>query len=233
MPSHTAKPGDTIIALANANGWKSADDLLNDSGNSSLKESRTDPGVLLPGDVVTIPTRTLLQAPSPIDAKHTFKVTRPKAWIRLAVKDADGVALAGKKYQLTIDGKQTSGTVPDGGVIEQQVSPSAESGELTVWLSDDQNDTEIWMLQIGHMDPIDSISGVQARLNNLGFDIGRDPDGVLDDDTKFAIGAFQARIGIDVTGAIDDTLKQKLVAYYDLAQEETSQDAQPSEDAAS
>lgn len=225
MASHTAKQGDTIIALASANGFKSADDLLADSGNSTLKENRKDPGVIAPGDVVTIPSRELLQAPSPIDASHKFKVTRPKAWVRLAVKDAAGVALANKKYQLTIDGRQTNGTVPADGVIEQQVPTDAQSGQLTVWLSDNPNDTEIWMLQIGHMDPIDSISGVQARLINLGFDIGKDPDGVLDDATKFAIGAFQARIGIDVTGAIDDTLKEKLTAYYDLAQDEASQDA--------
>ena len=59
MPNITAKPGDTIIALAYANGFKSTDDILNDSGNSSLKQSRTDPGVLLSGDSVSIPSRVL------------------------------------------------------------------------------------------------------------------------------------------------------------------------------
>ncbi|HEX7809812.1 MAG TPA: peptidoglycan-binding domain-containing protein [Thermoanaerobaculia bacterium] len=227
MASYTAKDGDTIIALAYANGFKSADDILNDSENSSLKTSRTDPGVLLKGDTVTIPSRILRQEAKPIDASHKFIVTRPKAWIRMAVKDAHGVALAGKKYQLTVDGKQTSGTVPDGGVIEQAVPASAKAGQLTVWLSNAPTDMEIWELQLGWMDPLDSITGVQARLINLGFDIGHDPDGVLDDGTKFAINTFQARIGIDVTGAIDDTLKQKLTAYYDPAQDETTQDAPP------
>lgn len=227
MASQTAKPGDTILGIAYTQGFKSADDILNDSGNSSLKQNRTDPGVLLPGDTVSVPSRVLRQEASPIDASHKFVLTRPNAWVRLVVKDALGVALAGKNYQLTIDGKQTKGTVPDGGIIEQSVPPTAKSGQLTVWLSDAPNDVEIWMLQLGWMDPIDSISGVQARLINLGFDIGHEPDGVLDDGTKFAINAFQARIGIDPTGAIDDTLKQKLAAYYDPAQDETTQDAAP------
>lgn len=225
MPSYTVKPGDTIIGLARANGFKSADDILNDSGNSSLKKSRTDPGVLLPGDVVSIPSRVLRQEPSAIDASHKFVVTRPKAWVRLVVKDAMGAALKGKPYQLTIDGKLTSGTVPDDGIIERAVSPNAKSGQLTVFLSDKPNDVEIWMLQLGWMDPIDATSGVQARLINLGFDIGHEPDGVLDDATKFAICAFQARIGVEQTGAIDDTLQQKLASYYDPAADETTQDA--------
>ena len=227
MPNTTAAAGVTIIALAYTNGFKSTDDILNDSGNSSLKQNRTDPGVLLPGDSVSIPSRVLRQEASPIDASHKFILTRPKAWVRLIVKDALGVALAGKKYQLTIDGKQTNGTVPDGGIIEQSVPPTAKSGQLTVFLSDTPNDVEIWMLQLGWMDPIDSITGVQARLINLGFDIGKEPDGVLDDNTKFAISAFQSRIGIDITGAIDSTLQQKLVTYYDPAQDETTQDAAP------
>jgi len=80
--------------------------------------------------------------------------------------------------------------------------------------------------KIGWMDPIAEVSGIQARLNNLGFDCG-DPDGAPDDDTTSAVKAFQARIGIDPTGTIDDTLRQKLAAYYDPAQDETTQDAPP------
>jgi N-acetylmuramoyl-L-alanine amidase len=229
MPTHTVKPGDTIIGLARTNGFKSADDILNDSGNAALKKSRTDPGVLLPGDNVTIPSRVLRQEPSAIDASHRFKVTRPKAWVRLVVKDAFGVALADKKYELTIDGKLTKGTVPADGIIERAVPPTAKAGQLTVYLSDKPNDVEIWMLQLGWMDPIDSTTGVQARLINLGFDIGHEPNGVLDEKTKFAICAFQERIGIEITGAIDDALQQKLGSYYDPAEDETTQDATPAE----
>ena len=224
--NHTVKQGDTVIALAKKNGFPSADAILNDSGNSSLKESRKDPGILLPGDTVVIPTKAMLQEACAIDSAHKFKVTRPKAWVRLAVKDSDGVALKGKKYQLTVESKQFDGTVPDDGIIEQPAAVDAKSGRLTVWLSDKPNDVEIWNLQFGWMDPLDSISGVQARLTNLGFDC--DPTGVLDDATAIAIKAFQARIGIDQTGAIDDTLKQKLTSYYDLAQDESTQDAKPS-----
>jgi len=222
MPTYTVKQGDTIIGLAAKNGFKDADTILNASDNSSLKQSRTDPGILFPGDVVVIPSRELLQHPSAVDASHKFKITRPKAWIRLVVKDAAGKALANLKYQLTVGSKQWNGMLPADGVLEQAVSPNARDGRLTVWL-DDKN-TEIWDLAIGSMDPLDEISGVQSRLNNLGFDCG-EPNGKLNDATKDAIRAFQARLGIDITGAIDDTLKQKLTSYYDPTQDESTQES--------
>lgn len=228
--NHSVKQGDTVLALAKKHGFPSADAILADGGNASLKESRKDPGILQPGDTVVIPTRAMLQEACAIDSTHKFKVTRPKAWVRVAVKDADGVALKGKKFQLTIEALQVNGTVPDDGIIEQKVPVDAKSGRLTVFLSDKPNDVEIWNLQLGWMDPLDSISGVQSRLTNLGFDCNDDgtPTGVLDEGTIAAIKAFQARIGTEETGAIDDTLKQKLTAYYDLAQDESTQDSKPS-----
>lgn len=222
MPYYTAKAGDTLIALAASNGLKDFSTILDAPQNASLKEKRKDPGILFAGDVVFIPARELLNHPSGTDNKHTFQVSRPKAWVRMAVKDAAGKALANLKYELNVEGTKWTGTLPADGVVEQGVPPSARSGRLTVWL--DATTTEIWELNIGAMDPNDEISGIQARLNNLGFDCG-DVNGEMNDATKTAIRAFQSRLGVDVTGEVDDTLKQKLMSYYDPSQDETSQEA--------
>jgi N-acetylmuramoyl-L-alanine amidase len=81
------------------------------------------------------------------------------------------------------------------------------------------------------MDPADEVSGVQARLNNLGFDCG-EPDGVLDDDTKSAVRAFQVLFGLEPSGEIDDAFREKLLACYDPAQDEASQQVEPEEEEA-
>jgi peptidoglycan hydrolase-like protein with peptidoglycan-binding domain len=67
---------------------------------------------------------------------------------------------------------------------------------------------------------------VQARLNNLGFDCG-EPDGVLDDETKSAIRAFQVLTGLEATGEIDGALREKLLSFYDPTQDETAQQVEP------
>jgi N-acetylmuramoyl-L-alanine amidase len=213
MPFHDIKQGETLIALAVKNGLESWKEILDAPENADLKKKRTDPGILMPGDKVFIPNRVMRHEPSAIDAKHPFKISRPTAWLRLAVKDANGAALAGKKYELAVDSIVTSGSVPAGGIIERAVPVDADSGMLTVWLDDAT--TEEWSLRIGYMDPLDETSGVEARLANLGFDCG---------DLESSIRAFQERLGLEVTGTADDALRKKLASYYDPAADEGSQE---------
>ncbi len=224
MPFHDVKQGETLLGLAVRNGLESWQDILDRPENAELKKKRADPGILKAGDRVFIPNREMRQEASAVDAKHSFKVSRPKAWLRLAVKDAAGEALAGQKYELAVAGTAVSGKLPADGVIEQAVPVDTTEGKLTVWM--DETATQVWDLKIGHMDPAGEVSGIQARLNNLGFDCG-ESDGVLDDDTKSALRAFQGLTGLEATGEIDDACREKLLSFYDPAQDEKTQQAEP------
>src|SRR3954467_13683162 len=144
MPFHDVKQGETLIALAVKNGLESWEDIVDAPENADLKTNRPDPGILLAGDKGFIPNRVMRHEASAVDAKHPFKITRPKAWLRLAVKDANGAALAGKKYELSVDSVITKGSVPAGGIIERAVPVDADEGTLTVWLDD--GTTEVWSL---------------------------------------------------------------------------------------
>jgi hypothetical protein len=224
MPFHDVVQGETLLGLASSNGLDSWEDIVNAPENASIKDTLADPGIVKAGLSLFIPSKTMKQQPSAVDALHPFKVKRPVAWLRLAIKDADGTALAGRKFELTVGGKSTSGTLAADGVLEQSVPIDVTSGSLKVWVTDAE--FEEWTLKIGWMDPIAEVSGAQARLNNLGFHCG-EPDGVMNEDTTWAIKAFQARIGLEPTGTIDDALRQKLTSYYDPAADETSQDVEP------
>jgi hypothetical protein len=229
MPFHDVKQGETLLGLAVANGLESWEDILGRPENADLKKKRADPGILKAGDRVFIPNREMCHSPSAVDAKHTFKVGRPKAWIRLAVKDAAGAAYAGKRYELAAGGTTVTGELPADGVIEQAVPIDTTEGKLTVWI--DGEASQVWDLKIGWMDPADEVSGVQARLNNLGFDCG-EPDGVLDDDTKAAVSAFQVLTCLEATGEIDDAFREKLLSFYDPAQDEATQQVEPEKEEA-
>lgn len=214
MPFYDIKQGDTLIALAAKNGLESWETILDAPENAELKKKRPDPGILKEGDRVFIPNKVMRHEPSAVDAKHPYKVSRPTAWIRVAVKDEHGAALKGKKYTLSVDSNVTGGTIADDGVIERAVPVNASEGTLTVWLDDAT--TEVWSLRIGHMDPLDEDSGIEARLANLGFDCG---------DLASSVRAFQERLGLEATGTVDDALRETLKSYYDPAQDETSQES--------
>ena len=215
MPFHTVAAGDTLLALAAKNGLDSWEDIANAPENASIKETLTDPGIVKTGISLFIPNKVMKQQPSAVDAKHPFTVKRPKAWLRLAMKNADGTALAGCKYELTVAGTTTAGTIAADGIIEQGVAIDTKSGALKVWIT--ETEFEQWDLKIGWIDPISETTGVQERLANLGFG----------EDLAAAVKAFQERVGLDVTGTVDDALRDKLETYYDPAADETSQDVEP------
>lgn len=215
MPFHTVADGDTLLGLAAANGLDSWEDIANAPENASVKDTLTDPGVVKTGLSLFIPNKVMKQQPSAVDAKHPFTVNRPKAWLRLAMKNADGSPLAKCRYELTVAGKTTPGTIAADGIIEQAVPIDTKAGALKVWTSD--TEFEQWELKIGWLDPISEETGVKERLANLGFG----------EELTAAVKAFQARVGLEVSGTIDDALRGKLKTYYDPAQDETSQDVEP------
>lgn len=214
MPFYTVQQGDTLLALAVKHGLDTWEDIVNASENASIKDTLTDPGIVAPGISLFIPNKVLKQQPSAIDAKHPFQVKRPKAWLRVALKDADGVALANCKYELSV-GTPASGTTAADGVVEAAVPIDTKSATLKVWLS--TGELQEWKLQCGWMDPIGTDTGVLSRLTNLGFG----------SDLTTAVKAFQERTGLEVTGTIDDAFREKLASYYDPATDETTLDVEP------
>lgn len=217
MTDHVVKQGETLMGLAAANGLTGWKDILDHADNAELKKKRPDPGVLKEGDKVYIPNREMKHEPAAVDAKHPFTISRKKAWVRLALKDADGTALSGT-FALSVGNVAASGTIAPGGIIEQAVAIDATSGSLSVTTTDGRQ--ESWELLVGYMDPLDEDSGVLARLVNLGF-------ASEDDELAVAVMAFQARVGVETSGVVDDALRTKLKSYYDPAAAEADLDVEP------
>jgi hypothetical protein len=226
MPYHVVKQGETLMAIAAKSGLESWKAIHDAPENAELTKVRPDPGVLRAGDRWFVPSRELKHKPAAVDDKHPFTIKRPKGYVRIAVRDADGAPLAGT-YLLSAGGKSASGAIPADGLLKLTVPVDTTSGSLVVTFAD--GTTETWNLRIGHLDPLAEISGVQARLNNLGFVCG-EPTGTVNDATTHAVKAFQARVGLEPTGTIDDALREKLAAYYDAMADERTLDAPPAAD---
>ncbi|MEZ4313995.1 MAG: peptidoglycan-binding domain-containing protein [Polyangiaceae bacterium] len=62
--------------------------------------------------------------------------------------------------------------------------------------------------------PVEEISGAQGILANLGLYHGP-VDGRLSDALRVAVARFQEKAGLEVTGDLDDALRDKLRAEHD------------------
>jgi len=71
----------------------------------------------------------------------------------------------------------------------------------------------VYLLQLGGMDPTSSATGVQGRLNNLGFYCGA-VDGIIGSQTRGAISEFQESQNLTVTGQMDDDTRQALARVH-------------------
>lgn len=208
MPiNYTVVQGDSIIRLADQHGLFS-DTIWNDPANAALKSKRKDMNELVPGDVVVIPDKRPKRIEIATNSKHRFRRKGIPALYRLQLFDVEEPR-ANQSFTLTVDGNVVEGNTDANGMLQVHVPATAKAGELIIGPDKFQ-----LLIDFGHLDPITEISGIQKRLNNLGYHCG-DPDGTLNDATQDALADFQYRFGLDDTGQPDQATLDKLEEVYD------------------
>ena len=165
--------------------------------NEALRRKRPHPHILHPGDVVFIPERGVKELGASTGKTHVFKVRQPVRELCLTLKDASGKPLANEPYTLEVGSDFIEGATDGEGLLQEELPLRVDSARLTVGES-------AYELRLATLNPVEDtedqgISGVQARLRNLGFEPGP-ADGVLNERTRQALCAFEAIHGLPVTG---------------------------------
>lgn len=207
--TYTVKEGDCLSSIAEAQGffWET---LWNLEENRALRELRENPNVLYAGDKVFIPEKRQKEESGATAQKHVFRLKGVPVRVVFRLLDLDGNPRGGLPYTLHVDGKKQEGTVPEDGIVSQVVPPTAKVAKLVVH---DPDGDEEYVFNLGHLNPIDTPSGVKARLLNLGF-YGGEITGDYDDAARDAIRRFQEFAGLPVTGEMDDATRAALVEKY-------------------
>jgi N-acetylmuramoyl-L-alanine amidase len=204
---HVVQQGESIRSITAAAGlhWET---VWNHPKNQQLRWARKDPNVLLPGDRVFVPDLEIREESGQTEQRHKFRVKGTRVMLDLVLKDQDKPR-ADEHYTLTLDdGTTFSGTTDGNGGIRRRIPVRAKSGVLIVGPTDDR-----YELKLSHIDPIDALSGVQGRLNNLGFWCG-EPDGTMNSRTQAAIQSFQKKHGLEISGQVDQATRDKLKQEY-------------------
>lgn len=215
MKEYKVGQGENIKSIAYNHGfyWET---LWDHPENSKLKELRKDPEILYVDDIVVIPDKEIKTERITSNSLCKFKVKGTGEMFRMQFL-VDDKPMANISYTLYIDKKFFSGKTDEDGWIEKPTHPNARVAR--VYLGDEEDEdgnlleTEEHIFDLGHLDPIDTISGIQGRLNNLGYDCGGE-DGEIGENTTNAIKEFQNKNNLSSTGILNDMTRNKIQEVY-------------------
>ncbi|HEY6946597.1 MAG TPA: peptidoglycan-binding domain-containing protein, partial [Candidatus Acidoferrum sp.] len=181
--------------------------------NADLKKLRKNPNILFPGDQVFIPDKEEKEESGPTDKRHSFVVDKEKLKLVLVLEDFLEKPIAGAQCALLVDGQTFQLTTDGKGKIEQEIPLDAKEATLTIRGDQTPFANDVIPLKIGHLDPLDEISGQVARLNNLGYFAGP-LDGSDTEAFESAIEEFQCDHSLKVDGICGPKTQDKLKEVY-------------------
>lgn len=206
IEDHKVTEGECLSNIAHARGF-SVDALWKHSCNSELREKRTNPHVLHPGDVVKIPPRRTKRVQAGTGRVHRYRVMGIPERIHLIFEDAQGQPRKGVPYSLTVGEQVHEGTTNDDGAIRHFIP--VEVTMATVVLDGVRH-----ALQLGSLAPVTEPEGLKARLCALGYlpASALDPDAIVN--YGLALARFQEEEELEATGEFDAATAAALITRY-------------------
>jgi len=213
---HKVKQGECLSSIASQYGLMSWRSLYEHPDNEQFRSLRNNPNIILPGDCIVIPDPSVKSISAPTDKLHRYRVKGEPTYLRLnLLLDVFGEGSVGK-YVLEVEGMKEplEGELGEKGAIDVPVLPQSSSAKLSLFDSSSGQCIHTVELSIGDLDPIETLSGVQARLNALRFDCGK-VDGAWGKKTERSVQRFQKSLDIaDDENPYGQITMDKLVELY-------------------
>jgi len=204
MIAYTVRQGECIGCIAYRYGHL-PDTVWNEPANASLKNQRKDPNVLFPGDAVQIPDLRVKEISCATEQRHRFK--RKAVPIKFVVQlRLQNQKLANEDYELTVGNKTIRGKTDGDGKLEAKILPDAAGGSLRI------RGRKI-PFNLGTLDPVETTTGQQQRLNQLGHPCGP-VDGRHGPRTSAGFRSFQKAHRLTENGQADAPTLAKLKEDY-------------------
>lgn len=200
----TVKQGECVESLAYQAGHVLAT-VWDHPQNAALKTLRKNPHTLLPGDTLFVPAIRPKNQVCATDNVHRFR--RKEVPARVVIVLANARELANLPFELRLGTATFKGVIDADGTLSAPVMPDVPGGELLV---DPAGRNLRFALGMRQLDPISETSGIQGRLQNLGFYTGP-LDGLYTQALAFSIQRFQQSLGLGPSGALDDALRDALL----------------------
>jgi N-acetylmuramoyl-L-alanine amidase len=204
---HTVAQGECVVELASRFGLH-PDTIWQHAANQALR-ARREKQILFPGDVVFVPELRAQSIDCATEKRHVFRRRGVPTMLRIRVLNK-GASFGSARYVLTVDEHLFEGKPGPDGVIEAKIPPGSRAAKLKLITAEQEYEFDV---ELGSLDPIGEVTGVQQRLRSLGYYAG-DADGQAGPQTRAALASFQRDRGLPVTEAADAATKRALEQAY-------------------
>lgn len=212
--SYSVNQGDHIPGIAAQFGFTDYLVIWNHPNNAELKNKRENPNVLFPGDTVFIPDRLEGEYQRPTDQRHKFVLKGKPLKLRLVLRDQYEKPIANTACLLMVDSDIHRLTSDGEGKLELEIPRTAKASRLVIQGTEETPYAGMSIpIKIGHLDPVEEVSGQQARLSSLGY-FRRDIDGQPGPDFAAAVEEFQCEHQLTVDGVCGPKTQTKLKTFY-------------------
>ena len=203
--THRVQQGKSVASLAYKNGlfWET---VWNHPKNENLRKLREDHNILFPGDEVFIPPLRIKEVNVSTGKPVKFRKKGVPEKLNLQFFNLDREPYGGVDYELLMEGRSWRGKLDDQGWLHVDIPPDSQHGRITLGTQEDAWTID---LDLGHLDPITELTGLQARLRNLGYFHG-EITGQKTEDFLSAVHAFRTAHGLEVNFEIGDDFQAKL-----------------------
>lgn len=205
MPVHIIASHECINSIAVRYGfhWR---DVWDHPDNEALREARSNPNLLRPGDELAIPERTRGEQALATGQQHKLVIHNLTALLRVRLQ-LDGEPQSGA-YVLEVGGLRLEGELDGDGQLEQTIPAAAVRGRL---LLVERN--EAIELLFGDLDPPNTPTGAVERLVNLGLFTDRSVR-ELSPEVRHVLLIVQREEGLEPSGELDDATADALVRWH-------------------
>jgi hypothetical protein len=204
---HTVVDGEHVAGIAACYGYRTFASIWEHQQNATLRELRKNPHVLHPGDVLFVPNRSSQCAELTCGVVNRFVLKGKPLNLRLKLLSTGGQPLASGPCRLNVDGIEQDLQVDADGMLAVIAPSTVRDATLTI-------EGQQYQLLVGGLDPIDTPTGQQARLHNLGYYVEADQGHVDPEELRFAIELFQANNGLSISGEMDEPTKALLEQQF-------------------
>lgn len=206
---YTVKQGDHVSSIAKENGFQDYHIIWDHPENAELKQKRQNPNVLFPGDRIFIPDREKREEPAATDQRHRFQTKLSRLRLRLVLEDRFEQPIGKTPCDLQLSSGTRQVTTDAAGKIDEPIAADTQEAVLVIKGPETPFQNVSIPTRVGHLDPIDEVTGQAARLANLGYYLA-DLDPIDKEEFRSAVEEFQCDEGLTVDGKCGPKTQAKL-----------------------